>query len=287
MDNFEKYIIRQTANLKKQTIYYFLKEQKISEHYIKCLRNTSDTIKLNGNTVSINNPIEENDVLEISKSPQKGSEIPECDGTLEIIYEDDDYIAVNKPHNLACIPTRKHLQNNLGGQVVKYMKDKDKNFVLRIANRLDRETAGIVVIAKNIDAFNKMNANKTYYAICEGNLDLSPFTIDKKIETISHNGINQMKRIVSENGKTAVTHIFPVKNIDKNCLVKLKLETGRTHQIRVHMSSINHPLVGDTIYNENDKSHAYLLLKELSFTHFRSGKKIVLQVDFPNEWNMK
>lgn len=287
MDNFEKYDISQTANLKKQTIYYFLKEQNISEHYIKVLRNTSGAIILNRNVVSINHPIKDGDVLEISKSPQNGSEIPECDGNLEIIYEDDDYLAVNKPHNLACIPTRKHLQSNLGGQVVKYMKNKDKNFVLRITNRLDRETAGIVVIAKNIVAFSKMSADKTYYAICEGNLDLLPFTVDKKIETVTHNGINQMKRVVSENGKTAITHIFPIKNIDKNCLVKLKLETGRTHQIRVHMASIGHPLVGDTIYNENNKSHSYLLLKELSFTHFRSGKKIQLIVDFPNEWNIK
>lgn len=286
MENFEKYIISLSPNLKKKTIYFYLKNLGISEHYIKNLRNTTGAIILNNTPVTTNHPISDGDVLKISKSPSKGSEIFQCDGDLEIIYEDEDYLAVNKPHNLACIPTRKHLNHNLGGQIVKYMKTKDNNFVLRITNRLDRETAGIVIVAKNITAFNKMKADKTYYALCENKLDLSPFTIDKKIETICVNGINQMKRVVSENGKTAITHVQPITNYDnETCLVKLKLETGRTHQIRVHMSSIGHPLVGDTIYNDNNKSHAYLLLKELSFKHFRTGKDIKLSVDFPKEWN--
>ena len=285
MENFEKYIISLSPNLKKKTIYFYLKNLGISEHYIKNLRNTPQAIIINNMPVTINHPISDRDVLEISKSPSKGSEIFQCDGDLEIIYEDEDYLAVNKPHNLACIPTRKHLNHNLGGQIVKYMKTKDSNFVLRITNRLDRETAGIVVVAKNITAFNKMKADKTYYALCEGNLKPEEFTIDKRIETISANGINQMKRVISENGKTAITHVYPIKNINNTCLVKLKLETGRTHQIRVHMSSIGHPLVGDTIYNDNNKSHAYLLLKEFSFKHFRTGKDIKLSVDFPKEWN--
>ncbi len=285
MKNFERYVVSLSPDSKRKTIYFYLKNLGISEHYIKQLRNTPQAIILNNIPVTINHPITDGDILEISQNPTKASDILECDGDIEIIFEDEDYLVVNKPHNLACIPTRKHLNHNLGGQIVKYMKTKDNNFVLRITNRLDRETAGIVVVAKNITAFNKMKADKTYYALCENKLDLSPFTIEKKIETICVNGINQMKRVISENGKTAITHVYPIKNINNTCLIKLKLETGRTHQIRVHMSSIGHPLVGDTIYNNSNKSHTYLLLKEFSFKHFRTGKDIKLSVDFPKEWN--
>ena len=100
-----------------------------------------------------------------------------------------------------------------------------------------------------------------------------------------------MKRIVSNNGKSAITHVEVIKNFDNFSLIKLTLETGRTHQIRVHLSSINHPLLGDKIYIEEDKilsqfpfTHTMLLLKKISFTHFRTNQTMEFEINFPPLW---
>ncbi len=284
MTEFERIEIDDLQNLKQNTVYFFLKNLKFSENYIKNLRNTPNSIKLNGQFVNIRAKISKNDVLEILKSPNKSTDIALCDGKLNILFEDDDYFIVNKPHNLSSTPSRSHFYDNLGGQVMKYMLEKDKNFVLRIVGRLDRETAGIVVIAKNVLAYNKIKLNKTYYALCEGNLD-SPFSINKPILTVAKDGVNEHKRIISSEGKPAITHVFPVKNYENTCLAKFKLETGRTHQIRLHMASCGHAIVGDSIYG-NAQEHAFLILKEISFEHFRTKQQINISVDFPDDWKI-
>ncbi len=297
-NNFETLNIEEISSLKQPTIFFFLKEHGFSEHYIKDLRHKKDGIRLNGVPVTIREKITIGDVLEIAKNPSAPSQIDFCEGDLDIIFEDEDFLIVNKPHNLACIPTRSHYAMNLGGQICKYMQEtlEQTDFVLRIANRLDRETAGIVVIAKNVLAYNSLNLQKEYHAICKGKVEQN-ITIDKPILTLTHNGINQQKRIISPNGKPAVTHVEilqylqdPLHRKDLT-LVKLKLETGRTHQIRVHMSEIGHPLVDDSIYNSNSQnfensSHTMLLLKNIVFTHFRTGKTVTLSVPYPDDWKI-
>lgn len=284
MGKFENIKIDDISNLKKPTIYFYLINNGFSQNYIKKLRNTPNSIILNDKFVTIRQEISIGDTLKLLKNPDKKSKILECDGNLEILFEDDDYLVVNKPHNLACMPTRSHYTSNLGGQICKYM-NKEENFVLRIINRLDKETAGIVVVAKNTLAYNNITLNKTYYALCEGNI-AEKLTINEPILTVVENGINQHKRIVSKDGKNAITHVFPIKNFETFCLVKLVLETGRTHQIRVHMSHIGHPLVGDCVYGKPE-NHAFLLLKKISFVHFRSKKLIEIEVPFPNDWTTK
>ncbi len=284
MNSFEKLVVDSVKNLKKPTIYFFLKNAGFSEHFVKNLRNTPSAIRLNGQETTINKQISVADIIEISKSPNKPTLAQECDGDLDILYEDEDYLVVNKPHNLACIPTRSHFANNLGGMILKYMHKTDPNFVLRIINRLDKETAGLVVVAKNVPAYNNISkVEKTYYALCNGKID-KDFTIDKPIKTETENGINKLKRIVSSDGKRATTHVYLCKNYADYSLVKLVLETGRTHQIRVHLSSENHALLGDTIYSSSTASHAFLLLKDVSFVHPKTRQKISLSCDFPKDW---
>lgn len=303
MKNFEKILIEKVDDLKQPTIYFYLKNHRFGEHYIKNLRNSEGSIQLNGKPVNVREKIKCGDILEIEQNPNKKTSIQLCDGDLEILYEDNDFLIVNKPHNLTCTPTRSHFSNNLGGQVCKYMKDKDDNFVLRVMNRLDRETAGIVVIAKHVIAANNIKIDKEYHALCNGNIK-SPFTIDKPILTKVNNGINEHKRLISPDGKRSVTHVTPLKNFKGTCLIKLILETGRTHQIRVHMQSCGHSLIGDTLYGNNTSntqsapkeknpskttpvpSHALLLLKKISFTHFRNNKEIEIEIPYPSDWNI-
>lgn len=288
MEKYQKFKIDNTSSLKKPTVYFFLKENNFSEHFIRQLRKNEKSFKVNGTFCAINNPLQNGDLLEILKSPQSASQIPPSDKEIEILYEDDDYLVVNKPHLLACIPTRSHYQDNLGGRIMNYMLKKDADFVLRIVNRLDKDTAGIVIVAKSVTAYNNLKrVDKTYYALCRGKFEQKIFTIDSPILTITKDGINEIKRIVSSDGKRAVTHIFVEKEYQTLSLVRVKLETGRTHQIRVHLSSIGHSLLGDHIYSPilEEERHTFLLLKEVEFTNPQTNAKISISVPFPDEWN--
>ncbi len=285
MEDYEKIKVTKLSK-NKNSIYFFLKDLNFSENYIKNLRKNPKAIKLNGDFTNIKQVIKLGDEIEILKNPNSPSNIPACDGKIDILFEDDDYLIVFKPHNLACIPTRSHINNNLGGQIVNYMHSKDNNFVLRILNRLDKETAGIVVTAKNVLAYNNIKLNKEYHALCFGEFDKTSFTINFPILTITNNGINEIKRVISPLGKTATTHVEILKQFKNYSLIKLNLETGRTHQIRVHMASINHSLIGDSIYSTQDLkyTHTFLILKKVSFKHYKTGKNIELEVNYPEDW---
>ncbi len=327
IEHLETFEIGDVSILKQATVYYLLKEQNISEHHITNLRKIKGAIKINGEDATTRSKLKNGDTLQILLSAQTPTQTNLCDGELDILFEDDDYLIVNKPHNLASTPTRSHFSMNLGGQICKYMLQKDRSFVLRILNRLDKDTAGIVIVAKNVLAYNALaneqkadnqspsNDNKIckeYFALASGNI-YENITINAPILTINNNGINEMKRIVSPQGKNAITHLQVISNFSpqnqsqqnaarKNdlqnsqstpstpfCLVKLTLETGRTHQIRVHLSSIGHALLGDKIYANTpvslSASHTMLILKAISFTHFRTKKEVCLEVPFPKEWD--
>ena len=294
MKKYEEFTISNSQSLKKATIYFWLKNIGLSESYISQLRKQKNSIFLNNNIANLKTQINDGDRLKISNNPTEKSNLYNSDfSNLSIVYEDDDYLIVNKPHNLACIPTKSYYNDNLGAQVCSYMQKENQDFVLRIINRLDKETAGLVVIAKNLFAYkNLSNLKKEYFALCHGNLSSTQMTINKPILTRNINGINIMKREISEEGKQAITHVELIKNFDKYCLVKFHLETGRTHQIRIHMSHINHPLIGDTIYSDKaidsqiqpTPDHTMLLLKLISFKHFRTNQIISLEINFPEEW---
>lgn len=295
MEKYEQFIVKNARSLKKQTVYFYLKNIGFSESYISKLRKYESSILLNNEIANLKTPINNDDTIKILNNPSNKSTITPTDCTdLTVVYEDDDYLIINKPHNLACIPTKSHYTNNLGGQICSYMQNQDSNFVLRILNRLDKETAGLIIIAKNLFAYkNIADINKIYYALCYGTLEQKETTINKPILTKNINGINVMKREVSLDGKNAITHVKLIKNYKDYFLSKFKLETGRTHQIRVHMSYIGHPLLGDSIYSDNINKdylsntipdHTMLILKEISFKHFRTNKIIHLEIEFPDEW---
>lgn len=291
-NNYEEINVKEISSLKQPTIYFFLKSNNFSESYIKSLRNTENAILLNNKPADMKFRIEIEDNIKILKNPKSKTEIELCEGKLDIIYEDEDFLIVNKPHNLACMPSKSHFHENLGGQICNYMSKKDKNFVLRIINRLDKETAGLVIVAKSLFAYKSLSKiNKDYHAICLGELEDDYLKIDSPILTTQTNGINDMKRAISPYGKPAVTHVQVLKKLKNKTLVKLNLETGRTHQIRVHMASIKHPLLEDSLYafeNEkpifNTQKHCFLTLKKISFFHFRKNEMIELEIPYPTDW---
>lgn len=282
------------SKLKQKTIYYLLKNLSFSEAYLNKLRKNTNFLLLNNTPATLKSQIYVDDILKIATNPStKATKIQEINTPLDILFEDDDYLIVNKPHGLSCMPSKSHFFDNLGGQLVYYMK-KQENFVLRILNRLDKDTSGIVVVAKNLLAYKHFKfTTKEYFALCEGILDAEEFTINKPILTKQDNGINIMQRTISPLGKNAITHISRVQNFNNYSLFKATLETGRTHQIRVHMASEKHPLLCDPIYNpkhqtqsQQEGCHTFLLLKKISFFHFSKKNEISIDIPFPTDWNL-
>jgi len=285
MSEFNKIIIENCTT--KQTIYEYLKANGFSENYCRNLRKKEGYIKLNNKIVFSNAIIKNGDVLEVYKNPNCNNKILENDIQLDIVYEDEDILVVNKPSVLATMPTRSHYAQNLSGAVAKYMKNKDENFLVRIVNRLDKDTAGLVVIAKHSLISNLLNSGnyieKYYYAICTGVI-AENLVIDKKIATtLNELGYNNNKREINENGKPAITYVKPIKNNGSYTLCKIHLKHGRTHQIRVHMSSIGYALLGDELYGQKSAliDHTALACCEMTINHPLKNKVINLKIDLP------
>lgn len=282
------YMKYQEFNIEKdyQNIYYFLKNQGFSENFISNLRKTWGNFVLNDEIVNIRKPLHEGDLLKINSSPNKKTTIMQSVIPLDIVYEDKYYLLINKPSGLSCMPTRSHFNHNLAGAICFYMSKKDNNFVLRIINRLDKDTAGIIIVAKDSISQNKIsNIEKTYHAVCTGVLKY-PIQINTPIKTISINGKNQLKRIIAPDGKEASTFITPLKTFNNHTLISAKIIHGRTHQIRLHSSSAGHSLVGDEIYGQKSTliTHTALICKDVSFFHPYLNKQLHFEVDYPDDF---
>ena len=203
-----------------------------------------------------------------------------ADLPLDIIYEDEDVLALNKPAAMPVHESRNHRGDTLSNAVANYMKGK-RDSAFRAVFRLDRDTSGIVLTAKNELAAAKLagKIKKDYYAVVCGEI-AGKGTIDAPIRRL---GDSIIKRGVFEDGDSAITHYESIKTNGKYTLLKINLETGRTHQIRVHFSNIGHPLAGDDIYGGSraDIARQALHCKAICFTHPVKGKKITLECDFP------
>ncbi len=275
-----------TANKDYTKLYYLLKDNSLSEAYISKLRHDPAYLLINGEKADMRSKVKIGDRVSFALNVGASAEIKTCDIPLDIVFEDEYLLVVNKPSNLTTVPTRSHYDENLAGAVCKYMKQKDDNFVFRVINRLDKDTSGLVIIAKSLFSYNKIsNIEKTYEAICTGKLDCKTCII-KPIYTENINGINTIKRQISSLGKEATTYVTPLKSNAYFSHVQLKLKNGRTHQIRLHMSSINHALVGDIIYGEKSSiiSHTALICKEISFVHPKANETISLSCNYPDDF---
>lgn len=213
---------------------------------------------------------------------------------IDIIYEDEYLMVVNKPSGIVVHPGAGNKSNTLVNGLKYYtnnLSDGEDESRPGIVHRIDKDTSGLLLIAKTnkceellSDMFKKHIINREYIALIHGVLENDKIKIDAPIGRDANN--RKQMTVTSKNSKQAITHLTVLKRYKKYTLVKLKLETGRTHQIRVHMKYINHPIYNDPIYS-NDKStefgqflHSY----SMSFTHPITNKELSFKVDLPNEF---
>lgn len=212
-------------------------------------------ITLNNEIAKVASQLKENDVVIFDK-PEEKIIIPPQPIELDIRYEDEDMLVVNKPKNMLTHPTALETENTLVNALLyKYGENlSDVNGEMRpgIVHRLDRNTSGLLMVAKNNRAHELLaekiklkTAKRNYLAIVSGNLDFETKTVSAPI---GRNPSNPAKMAVIEGGKPSVTHIKVLEQFSGYTYVELELETGRTHQIRVHLSHIGHPIVNDTFY---------------------------------------
>ncbi|MBQ8302171.1 MAG: RluA family pseudouridine synthase [Clostridia bacterium] len=234
-------------------------------------------IYLNGKAVTVRAEVKRGDIIELFTEDAKSDGIPPMDIPLTVIYEDEDILAVDKPTNMPTHPSKGNNLPTLANAVMGYYGG---DFVFRSVNRLDRDTSGIVIIAKNQMSAGRLSESmkkglweKKYEALVVGIPNPTEGVIDAPIERIEEGNI---KRTVRPDGKRAVTKYKVIKEGDHS-LCEISLLTGRTHQIRVHMSYIGHPLVSDFLYGEPSDSDYYLRCKEIRFPHPRSGELIIIK----------
>ncbi|BAP39703.1 RluA family pseudouridine synthase [Metamycoplasma canadense] len=247
-------------------------------------------IKINKNKFIV----KENDEIEIIKVIEKQQNIEEQNIEIDIIYENDDYIIINKPSNLVVHPAPGHHDNTLVNGLMYHFKNNLSNIngLLRlgVVHRIDKDTSGLLIIAKNNETHNyfasllkEHKINRTYLAIVDGKIPNKKIHIDLPIGRDFKN--RQKYTVTEQNSKNAYTMIevleyLKINNKDKT-LVKCNLKTGRTHQIRVHLKYINHPVYGDPIYNKKvDEFNQRLHAVELDFID-NKGKKMHFEAPIP------
>ena len=242
----------------------FLKQLHISKKLLCDIKSQGD-LRVNNRHVTVRYLLQKNDFLEIIfPKEQRGLQLDPYDYPLDIIYEDEYLLVINKPAKISCIPDHRYHNFTLANAIIHYYQQINLESTIHFVNRLDRDTQGLLIIAKYRYIhylFSLTSITRYYYALVEGNLN--DITINLPIDRVGMN----VQRVVSRNGKNAITHCYNVKNNGDTSLVKCVLETGRTHQIRVHLSTIGHPLVGDRLYHSKTSQNYYLKSYYLSFTH--------------------
>ena len=245
-------------------------------------KRTENGITANGKHIRSIDILHFGDMVEI-RMPEDENEIAAVNNPVEIVYEDDEVLIFNKPPFMPVHPVREHQLDTLANYAVYYARSKGENYAFRAVNRLDKDTSGLVLTAKSSFAMTYLTkrVKKVYVALCEGELSGSG-TINAPIRLKEGHTI---QREVGEGGINAITHYRAIKTMYGHTYVEFELETGRTHQIRVHMSSIGHSLAGDDMYGGSRVyfNRQCLHCAELEFTHPVTHEIIKVKKE-PDDW---
>lgn len=241
------------------TIKDFLLSNNISSKAISTLKKQVDGILVNGKVQFTNYKLQPNDILSINLDENNDYEnIIATKMDLNILYEDDDIVIVNKSADITVHPSKKYFTNSLVNGLTYYYQNKNMDVKLHCITRLDKETSGCVLFAKNRIAANCLSnmvkqkeISKTYLSLASGKVSKQHFLISAPISRISKGNI--LRCVDFQTGKEALTECFLLEYYPSNdiSLLKCLLHTGRTHQIRVHLQYINHPIVSDSLYNKS------------------------------------
>lgn len=273
-----------------QTVREYLNHTvKLSKRQISSLKYRDDGIVLNGAPVRVTCMLAEGDVLKIGLKTAGSLYLDHgsFDTPLQILYEDEDILAVNKPAGMVCHPSPGHYADSLANQAAAYCAEKGEDWTIRIFGRLDKDTSGIVLFAKNSETAALLEKqrkaglfSKTYTALAEGIISEDVSVIDVPVGS---DDTVRGKMKADTDGKPAFTKVTVLERRNDSTLVSLQLTFGRTHQIRVHLAYAGHPLVGDSMYGNGIKgeTYAHLCATEVSFVQPFSGKKIHLTVPCP------
>ena len=252
-------------------------------------------ITVNGEKISKNYKLRLGDIVEAELPPPENIDIVPEDIPLDIMYEDDDLIVINKPQNMVVHPAPGHYTGTLVNALMFHCGDNLSgiNGVLRpgIVHRIDKDTSGVLVIAKSDLAHKGLSEQlaehsmkRVYNAIVYNSFNEESGTVDRNIDR-SKNDRKKMA-VVMQGGRNAVTHYKVIEKLGKYTWVELQLETGRTHQIRVHMSYIGHPLLGDPVYGPKkcpfNLNGQVLHAKVLGFIHPRTGEYMEFNSELPD-----
>lgn len=285
MDRIFEYFINKNES---KIISEYLRSIGYSAHLVTRLKHTDGTVQVNGQNAPVNHILKQGETLRIYiPEEDMTSNIPARPLPLDIIYEDEDIIIINKSANMPIHPSQRHHEDTLANALMHYYAG--QKFIFRCLTRLDKDTSGLVLVAKNLLASSILSERmkdgditKEYTAICENPFENITGTIDA---AIARKEGSTIERIISDDGQKAITNYIVIDNKKEHALVRLCLQTGRTHQIRVHMKHIGHPLVGDYIYNpDNTKLNRQALhCSKLAFTHPISGKALEFTSNLPDD----
>ena len=287
-----KTIIAKNSEQKRIDAYIPMIDENYSRTVIQRLIE-EEKIMVNSKKVKPSYKVQDEDKIEIQEEPARDIELKAQDIPVEIIYEDNDIIVINKPKGMVVHPANGNPDGTLVNAVMSICKDSLSGIggEIRpgIVHRLDKDTSGIIIVAKNdkshinlSEQIKNHEIKKTYIALVRGVVKENNATINIPI---GRSKTDRKKMAVDQKGKNAVTHFKVLKRYQKYTLLEVNIETGRTHQIRVHLSHIGYPIIGDAVYsngkNEWQIEGQCLHAKSLEFTHPISNKQMNLEAKLP------